>query len=325
MAEEVPIASCAPECNGNVIPERGPLQAIGIIDEIAKSVGTVPYANAETGPDTPLTKETQKENRNSVAEKTIRGSSDGEKQCEGKVQCLSLLQYLGRKAGSPRALGPATLRGARDVRAQGALHQEIRDNPMVLHTEKIPLGAGTRSSDAFPWRKMLNLDPDVSGPGEAGVPGRRGERQEARSTAPAEAGRSGCAAEEAEESPAAGAPTPEAKEHTEDEVWLEEGDNATEEEEEEDTEEDEVQLIEIKKENSEESCLKKQENGKEVSPPTSPTCNSQPEKPGEQPGVGKKNDISRHSYSRYNTISYRKIRKGNTKQRIDEFESMMHL
>nr|XP_013800591.1 PREDICTED: ermin [Apteryx mantelli mantelli] len=281
MAEEVPIASCAPECNGNVIPERGPLQAIGIIDEIAKSVGTVPYANAETGPDTPLTKETQKENRNSVAEKTIRGSSDGEKQCEGKV--------------CPRALGPATLRGARDVRAQGALHQEIRDNPMVLHTEKIPLGAGTR-------------------PGEAGVPGRRGERQEARSTAPAEAGRSGCAAEEAEENPAAGAPTPQAKEHAEDE-----------EEEEEDTEEDEVQLIEIKKEHSEESCLKKQENGKEVSPPTSPTCNSQPEKPGEQPGVGKKNDISRHSYSRYNTISYRKIRKGNTKQRIDEFESMMHL
>ncbi|XP_068101855.1 ermin isoform X2 [Hyperolius riggenbachi] len=35
-------------------------------------------------------------------------------------------------------------------------------------------------------------------------------------------------------------------------------------------------------------------------------------------------NISRHSYSRYNTVSYRKIRKGNTKQRIDEFESMMN-
>ncbi|KAJ8416968.1 hypothetical protein AAFF_G00328460 [Aldrovandia affinis] len=38
-----------------------------------------------------------------------------------------------------------------------------------------------------------------------------------------------------------------------------------------------------------------------------------------------KSSISCHSYSKYNTVSYRKIRKGNTKQRIDEFESMMHL
>ncbi|KFP16169.1 Ermin, partial [Egretta garzetta] len=85
-----------------------------------------------------------------------------------------------------------------------------------------------------------------------------------------------------------------------------------EEEEEEDTEEDEVQVIEIK-ENSEASCLKQQDRGKEVSPLTSPGCNSQAEKLGDQPSLGKKNDISRHSYSRYNTISYRRIRKGNTK------------
>lgn len=97
------------------------------------------------------------------------------------------------------------------------------------------------------------------------------------------------------------------------------------EEEEEDTEEDEVQVIEIKKENSETSCLKQQDSGKGAPAPASPGCNSQLEKPGEQPSPGKKNDISRHSYSRYNTISYRRIRKGNTKQRIDEFESMMHL
>lgn len=58
--------------------------------------------------------------------------------------------------------------------------------------------------------------------------------------------------------------------------------------------------------------------------PTSHSSNSQIEKSNEEPGSVKKNDISRHSYSRYNTISYRKIRKGNTKQRIDEFESMMH-
>ncbi|KAM9630116.1 ermin isoform 2-T2 [Morphnus guianensis] len=97
-----------------------------------------------------------------------------------------------------------------------------------------------------------------------------------------------------------------------------------EEEEEEDTEEDEVQVIEIKN-SSEESHPKQQDSDKEASPATSPGCNSQVEKPGEQPSLGKKNDISRHSYSRYNTISYRRIRKGNTKQRIDEFESMMHL
>ncbi|XP_066477657.1 ermin [Tiliqua scincoides] len=66
------------------------------------------------------------------------------------------------------------------------------------------------------------------------------------------------------------------------------------------------------------------ENKSKESLPTSPTSNFQSERCNEQPGTMKKNDISRHSYSRYNTISYRKIRKGNTKQRIDEFESMMH-
>ncbi|NWU90300.1 ERMIN protein, partial [Upupa epops] len=107
--------------------------------------------------------------------------------------------------------------------------------------------------------------------------------------------------------------------------------NATEEEEEEeevedeDTEEDEVQVIEIKKEKGEGSLLQQPDSGREAATLASPGCNSPLEKPGEQPGPGKKNDISRHSYSRYNTISYRRIRKGNTKQRIDEFESMMHL
>ncbi|KFW80367.1 Ermin, partial [Manacus vitellinus] len=83
--------------------------------------------------------------------------------------------------------------------------------------------------------------------------------------------------------------------------------------EEEDTEEDEVQVIEIKKEDSEASRLQQRDSCKEPSAPASPGCNSPLEKPGEQPSLGKKNDISRHSYSRYNTISYRRIRKGNTK------------
>ncbi|XP_043432699.1 ermin [Prionailurus bengalensis] len=87
--------------------------------------------------------------------------------------------------------------------------------------------------------------------------------------------------------------------------------------------EDEVRVIEFQKKNVEDSQLKEEGNANEDSPLSSPS--SQPVTPDEQPPFGKKSDISRNAYSRYNTISYRKIRKGNTKQRIDEFESMMHL
>uniref|UniRef100_A0A5F8GAQ3 Ermin n=1 Tax=Monodelphis domestica TaxID=13616 RepID=A0A5F8GAQ3_MONDO len=90
-----------------------------------------------------------------------------------------------------------------------------------------------------------------------------------------------------------------------------------------DEEEDEVRLIEFKKGNGRASHFKEEGNVSEDSPLSSP--NSQPITPEELPALGKKNDISRHTYSRYNTISYRKIKKGNTKQRIDEFESMLHL
>ncbi|NWI22423.1 ERMIN protein, partial [Sula dactylatra] len=242
MTEEVPAASGMPECNGSVPPEKGPLQVIGVIDEIAKSVGTVPYANAEISPDAPPAKENQEENRNSLAEDIVRGDFDGEKQC-----------------GEKREESKGMLRqGSADIQDTGT---DSRESEEGLGSEGTPVGRGQR------------------GLGTVASPGGRGD-----------------AAEEDEEA----------------------------EEEEEDTEEDEVQVIEIK-ENSEASHLKQEDSGKEASPPTSPGCNSQVEKPGEQPSLGKKNDISRHSYSRYNTISYRRIRKGNTKQRIDEFESMMHL
>ncbi|KAJ8352264.1 hypothetical protein SKAU_G00237400 [Synaphobranchus kaupii] len=53
----------------------------------------------------------------------------------------------------------------------------------------------------------------------------------------------------------------------------------------------------------------------------SPRCRAQSS--GEMPpGGSQKSSMSHHSYSKYNTVSYRKIRKGNTKQRVDEFESM---
>ncbi|NXD84232.1 ERMIN protein, partial [Halcyon senegalensis] len=253
MTEEVPAASVMPECNGSVPAEKGPLQVIGVIDEIAKSVGTVPYVNADSSPDTPPAKKDQEENRNSLAEGTAHGDLDGEKQCEGKV--------LGCQKCLPLEGCPGLAQDAHDI--GGAV--VLRD-----------MG-------------------QCGDPGTVASPG-----VEAAETPPASADGTGDTAEEEEEEEA-------------------------EEEEEEDTEEDEVQVIDMKKENSEGSCLKQPDSSKEVSSPTSPSCNSQVEKLGEQLSLGKKNDISRHSYSRYNTISYRRIRKGNTKQRIDEFESMMHL
>ncbi|NXK05724.1 ERMIN protein, partial [Herpetotheres cachinnans] len=243
MTEEVPAASSMPECNGSVAAEKGPLQVIGVIDELAKSVGTVPYVNAEMSPDAPPVKENREENRHSLAEDIVRGDFDGEKQCEGK--------------------------------AQGCLSLSVWKEKLWPGSEGLPAGSAEREL------------------GTAASPG--GEVAE---TLAASTDRGNAAEEEEDEEVVAA--------------------------EEEDTEEDEVQVIDLK-ENSEASRLKQQDSGKEASPPTSPGCNSQVEKPGEQPSLGKKNDISRHSYSRYNTISYRRIRKGNTKQRIDEFESMMHL
>ncbi|NWX73155.1 ERMIN protein, partial [Alca torda] len=259
MTEEVPAASTMPECNGSVPLEKGPLQVIGVIDEIAKSVGTVPYANAETSPNPPPAKENQEENRNSLAEDIVHGDCGGEKQREEK----------------PEENGGTLQQGPADAQDTGTDGQGSEEGP---GSEGTPAGSGGTGTAA-------SAGGDTAGTLTASADGRRNAAEKE--------------AEEEEE---------------------EEG-----EEEEEDTEEDEVQVIELKKENGEASRLQQQGSGKEPSPPTSPGCNSQAEKPGEQPSLGKKNDISRHSYSRYNTISYRRIRKGNTKQRIDEFESMMHL
>ncbi|KAM6175922.1 ermin isoform 2-T2 [Erethizon dorsatum] len=109
------------------------------------------------------------------------------------------------------------------------------------------------------------------------------------------------------------------KQEEEEEVWDEETNddgNCND-------DEDEVRVIEFKKKHEEGPQFKEEGDVSEDSPLSSPS--SQPVTPDEPPTLGKKGDISRSAYSRYNTISYRKIRKGNTKQRIDEFESMMHL
>ncbi|XP_048390723.1 zonadhesin-like [Stegostoma tigrinum] len=74
-----------------------------------------------------------------------------------------------------------------------------------------------------------------------------------------------------------------------------------------------------------------QGNESSGSPSTSSILSSQPESPfnvdsaEDHPGSSRRLDITKHSYSRYNTVSYRKIKKGNTKQRIDEFESMLNI
>ncbi|NWV49954.1 ERMIN protein, partial [Daphoenositta chrysoptera] len=253
MTEEIPAAPTMPACNGSAAPEDGPLQVIGGIDEIAKSVGTVPYANAETSPDTSPEKENLEENRNSLAEDITPGNFAGEKRCQEK-----------------REENDGTLQqGPADIQDTGTNGQGSGEGP----------GGAARPPAG------------TAGPDTAATPGTEVAETLAGSADP----RGNAAGEEEEEA------------------------------EEEDTEEDEVQVIEIKKENSEASRLRQRDSGKQPPPPAGPGCNSRLEKRGEPPILGKKNDISRHSYSRYNTISYRRIRKGNTKQRIDEFESMMHL
>ena len=49
-------------------------------------------------------------------------------------------------------------------------------------------------------------------------------------------------------------------------------------------------------------------------------CSMSTQSLGRKPG---QNSFNHHSHSRYNTVSYRKIRRGNTQKKINQFESMM--
>ncbi|XP_041322010.1 ermin-like [Pyrgilauda ruficollis] len=102
MTEEVPAAATMPACNGSLPPEDGPLQVIGGLEEIAKSLGTVPYANAEMSPDTLPAKENLEENRNSLPEDIAPENFAGEKRCQEKRE---------ENAGTPQQ-GPADIQDA---------------------------------------------------------------------------------------------------------------------------------------------------------------------------------------------------------------------
>lgn len=87
--------------------------------------------------------------------------------------------------------------------------------------------------------------------------------------------------------------------------------------------EEENTSIETDNDNEHGSCDDEQENSPGPTFSVSPS-GSHFESFSDQQIPGNRPDISKNSYSRYDTVSYRKIRRGNTKQRIDEFESMMN-
>ncbi|XP_028928438.1 ermin [Ornithorhynchus anatinus] len=294
---EVPGSTTVTECNGDMFSEKAQLAGTEISEGMTKSFDTVRSDSADTT-DAPLSKRNQEECKNPQGKLLCRDLSlslDGEQQLEGETEeIVSTVQE-----------------GTANISLQEARADEVTSGA-GLQVAKNPFSSNDQEITCEEERSMVKLQggrvrggrkTEISQAEEVEEDLERQTSQK-RSQAGSEPQLTGEVEDEERE-----------KDHDDDDVSGDDGDEDV----------DEVRLIELKKENGEDSCFKMEENGSDSSPPSSPSLSSQPATPEEQPGSGKKSDISRHSYSRYNTISYRKIRKGNTKQRIDEFESMMHL
>ncbi|XP_026971141.1 ermin isoform X1 [Sagmatias obliquidens] len=283
---DVPVTFSQVECNGDTPPENGQQKITKITEKASDMDGTPPYCRVESSLEDEPTKGSQ-EKSEKLQENILLHSSMDEKILKEKPE-ENL--YIAHKAITDLSL------------------QETSVDEMTFREgrqwEKIPLS----SSYQEPSRRKERIAEQPLG--------ERGDEDLKNKTQ-----------HQAMEIEWLGFRKPSQadvlhSEHDEEqEVWDEEINNDDDDDCKDD--EDEVRVIELKKKNEEGSQLKEEGDASEDSPLSSPS--SQPVTPDEQPTFGKKGDISRNAYSRYNTISYRKIRKGNTKQRIDEFESMMHL
>ncbi|XP_038607417.1 ermin [Tachyglossus aculeatus] len=294
---EVPGSTSVTECNGDMFSEKAQLAGTEISEGMTKSFDIVPSDSADTT-DAPLSRRNQEECKNPQGNLLYRGLSlslDGKQQLEGETEeVVSTVQE-----------------GAANISLQEARADEVTSGT-GLQVAKNLFSSNDQEVTSEEERSMVKPQ------GGRVRGGRKTETSQAEeveedlewqmSQKCTQDGSEFQLTEEVEDEE-------QEKDYDDEDISGDDGDEDV----------DEVRLIELKKENREDSCFKREENGSDSTPPSSPSLSSQPATPEEQPASGKKSDISRHSYSRYNTISYRKIRKGNTRQRIDEFESMMHL
>ncbi|XP_016005591.2 ermin [Rousettus aegyptiacus] len=289
---DVPVTFSQVECNGNTPPENGQQPITKTNEEVSDVVGSPSFYRIEPSPEDLPTERNEEKNEKLQGNMLLNWSMDEKILKEKPEENLFIVH---------KAITDLTL-------------QETSVDEMTFREgrqwEKIPLSS---SNQEISRKKERIAEQPLE---ERGDEGRKNK------------------AHQATEIEWLGFQKPSqvdvlhSKHDEEQEVWDEEINNGDDDDDDDDdddvcNDEDEVRVIEFKKKYEESSHLKEEGDASEDSPLSSPS--SQPVTPDEQPAFGKKNDISRNAYSRYNTISYRKIRKGNTKQRIDEFESMMHL
>ncbi|XP_006872102.1 PREDICTED: ermin [Chrysochloris asiatica] len=285
---DVPETFSGAECNGDSPPENGQQFNSKIMDEATNADGTPPYYRVDPSLGEIPIEESQEDSEKSQGIMLLNSSMDEKFLKEKPEENL----FIVHKATTDLSL------------------QETSSDEMTFREghqwEKIPLNS--KNQELIRQREMIYEKPVEE------------EEEEARKNK----------AYQATEIEWLGFQKPSqvdmlhSKHDKEPESWDEEiNDDDDDDDDDCNDDNDEVQVIEFKNKNEEGCQLRDEGDASEESLLSSPS--SQPVTPDEHPTFGKKNDISRNAYARYNTISYRKIRKGNTKQRIDEFESMMHL